>query len=150
MLATQVDNKFYYIIGLSEDMYEDGFENIINIDISNTVAKYMDDKLKTRCPNMGYRVMDVMDMSEFKSGEFNSVIDKGTLDSILCGDNSVANAEKMITEVFRVLQSGGVYLCITYGAEDHRKNFLVKTLIYNINILLKFRKILIGQLKWIK
>lgn len=109
-------------------MYEEGFENISNVDISTTVIKYMEEKLKTRCPNMSYRVMDVLDMSEFKSGEFNVVLDKGTLDSILCGDNSVANAEKMLNEVYRVLTPNGIYLCVTYGSEDHRRNFLVKYL----------------------
>lgn len=106
-------------------MYEDGYENITNIDISSTVAKYMEEKLKTRCPNMSYRQMDVLDMSELKGGEFNAVVDKGTLDSVLCGDNSTANAEKMLSEIYRILTAGGVYLCVTYGSEDHRKSFLV-------------------------
>lgn len=33
-------------------MYEDGFQNISNIDISYIVAKNMDEKYKTKCPNM--------------------------------------------------------------------------------------------------
>lgn len=37
---------------LSEEMYEEGFQNIVNIDISTTCVKFMSDKLKTRCPNM--------------------------------------------------------------------------------------------------
>lgn len=107
-------------------MYEDGYENIVNIDISNTVVRYMEDKVKSRCPNMSYKQMDVLDMSEINSGDFHVVLDKGTLDSILCGDNSVSNAEKMLSEVYRVLNANGVYICITYGSEEHRKHFLVK------------------------
>ena len=67
--------------------------------------------------------MDVMDMSEFKTGEFNTIIDKGTLDSVLCGDNSLPNVEKMMSEIYRVLAPGGNYICITYGDADHRKKF---------------------------
>lgn len=119
-------------------MYEDGYENITNIDISNTVTKFMEEKVKSRCPNMTYKQMDVIDMNEFKSGEFQAVMDKGTLDSVLCGDNSVANAEKMLSEIYRVLAPSGVYICVTYGSEDHRKNFLV----YNCLII---RKILTGK-----
>lgn len=62
---------------------------------------------------------------DFSSGEYNVVLDKGTLDSILCGDNSVPNAEKMMQEIFRILAPGGVYVCITYGDEEHRKKFFV-------------------------
>jgi len=69
--------------------------------------------------------MDVLDMSEFHHSEFNVVIDKGTLDSILCGDNSVPNAEKMMQEIYRLLPSKGVYICVTYGDEEHRSSFFV-------------------------
>jgi ubiquinone/menaquinone biosynthesis C-methylase UbiE len=69
--------------------------------------------------------MDVLEMNDFSIGEFNVVLDKGTLDSVLCGDNSVPNAEKMMQEIYRVLTPGGVYVCITYGDEEHRKKFLV-------------------------
>lgn len=37
---------------LSEEMYDEGYQNITNIDISLSVVKYMEDKLKTKCPNM--------------------------------------------------------------------------------------------------
>ena len=70
--------------------------------------------------------MDVLDMNEFNSASFNTVIDKGTLDCVLCGDNSVPNAEKMMQEIHRVLVPGGVYICISYGDEEHRKKYFVK------------------------
>jgi ubiquinone/menaquinone biosynthesis C-methylase UbiE len=106
-------------------MYEDGYEEIVNIDISHTVVKYMEEKIKARCPKMVYKQMDVLDMSDFKQGEFNVVLDKGTLDSILCGDNSTPNAEKMLSEIHRVLAPNGIYICVTYGDEEHRKKFFV-------------------------
>ena len=107
-------------------MYEDGYENIINVDISHTVTKIMEEKCKSRCPKMVYKQLDVLDMSEFKTGEFNTVLDKGTLDSVLCGDNSTTNAEKMLDEICRVLAPNGIYICVSHGDEDHRKRFLVK------------------------
>ena len=69
------------------------------------------------------KTMDVMNMKDFQSNEFNVVIDKGTLDTILCGDNSEANVEKMLQEINRVLKSNGVYICISYGSEEQRKEF---------------------------
>ena len=112
-------------------MYEDGYENIVNVDISHTVVKYMEEKIKSRCPKMVFKQMDILDMSEIKEGEFNVVLDKGTLDSILCGDNSTPNAQKMLKEIKRVLAPNGIYICVTYGDEEHRKKFFV-----NLNFII--------------
>lgn len=60
----------------------------------------------------------------FQGGDFNVVIDKGTLDTILCGDNSEANVEKMLMEINRVLKPNGVFICISYGSEEQRKDYL--------------------------
>nr|QTZ19566.1 methyltransferase 13 isoform X2 [Bixa orellana] len=45
--------------------------------------------------------MDARNMSEFQTGSFDAVIDKGTLDSILCGNNSRQHATQMLKEVGR-------------------------------------------------
>lgn len=70
--------------------------------------------------------MDVTEM-EFQPGEFDAVIDKGTLDSILCGDDSDLNAEKALMKISRVLKPGGVYICISYGQPQHREKLLKKS-----------------------
>ncbi len=64
-------------------------------------------------------------MTEFKQGEFNVIVDKGTLDSVLCGDNSEPNAIKMLSEIYRVLTPNGIYVCVSYGDEEHRKKYFV-------------------------
>ncbi|KAG0496703.1 hypothetical protein HPP92_001394 [Vanilla planifolia] len=43
--------------------------------------------------------MDVRDMSFFKDDMFDSVVDKGTLDSLMCGTNAPLSASQMIKEV---------------------------------------------------
>lgn len=69
--------------------------------------------------------MNVLNMEDFSDGTFNVVIDKGCLDTILAGDCSDSNVEKMLLEIQRVLiRPGGVYICISYGNEDERKEFL--------------------------
>lgn len=42
---------FYNFIGLTEEMYKEGFTNSANIDISKTVIKQMSDRYKEECPN---------------------------------------------------------------------------------------------------
>jgi hypothetical protein len=42
-------------VGMSEEMYEEGFENVTNVDISYTVIKQMTELYKEKCPNMNCR-----------------------------------------------------------------------------------------------
>ena len=114
-------------------MYEDGYENIINIDFSNKVISYMDEKCRGKYPKMIFKVLDVCEMKDFDSGQFNIVLDKGTLDSVLCSENPVQNCQKMISEVYRVLNHGGKYICISFGDSEHRMKFFKSQNWVNIN-----------------
>lgn len=99
---------------LSEDMVKDGYEDIMNTDISSVVIEMM--KLKNeKIPQLKYLQMDVRDMSFFPDESFGSVIDKGTLDSLMCGTEAPISAAQMLGEVSRLLKPGGVYFLITYG-----------------------------------
>ena len=44
--------------------------------------------------------MDVTSL-DFADEHFDSVVDKGTMDSLLCGEGSTANVSKMCAEVSR-------------------------------------------------
>lgn len=57
---------------------------------------------------------------DFPDESFNTVIDKGTLDSVLCGEGSTANVAKMCMEISRVLKPNGVYFICSYGVPDNR------------------------------
>ncbi|KAL8100485.1 uncharacterized protein LOC141687468 [Apium graveolens] len=107
----------------SEGLVDDGYENVVNIDISSVAIQTMLQRYSNR-PQLKYIKMDVRDMSAFQSGSFVAVIDKGTLDSLLCGHNSRENAAKMLEEVDRVLKANGVYILITYGAPSYRLSLL--------------------------
>lgn len=110
---------------MSEEMFDEGFTNITNIDISQVVIKAMQEKYRDKQPSMKYQQMDVRSL-EFSDGSFDSVVDKGTLDSVLCGDGSTANTMKMLSEIYRVLGPNGVYIAISYGAPAQRLRYLEK------------------------
>jgi len=106
---------------LSEDMFHDGYEQTINIDISPVVIEQMKSKNTTA---MEYLVLDVTDMPSLESGSFASVLDKGTLDALLCGEGSAENADRMCSEISRLLKPGGVFMLITYGSPKTRLPYL--------------------------
>ncbi|KAG6757956.1 hypothetical protein POTOM_038285 [Populus tomentosa] len=105
----------------SEEMVSDGYEDVVNIDISTVVIEAMKKKYINH-PQLKYIGMDVRDMSEFQSGSFNAVIDKGTLDSILLMTN------------YRVLKDNGVYILVTYGAPLYRLQLLRESCSWRIKL----------------
>jgi ubiquinone/menaquinone biosynthesis C-methylase UbiE len=63
--------------------------------------------------------MDVRDL-KFDSEMFDFIVDKSTIDAILCGECSFINVAKMLKEVDRVLATGGIYMVISYGQPENR------------------------------
>jgi len=112
---------------LSEDMFHDGFTNITNIDISPAVIQGMKQKHSDHPLGNSYKLLDVSQMSEFLPASFDVVIDKATLDSILCGEGSVSNCDKSCNEISRVLKPGGFYLLVSHGDPDSRRHYLDKS-----------------------
>jgi ubiquinone/menaquinone biosynthesis C-methylase UbiE len=110
---------------LSEDMYEDGYIHIMNIDISQVVTRAMQEKHRDKGPTMQYRQMDALSL-EFTDSSYDAVLDKGTLDAILCGENSTPNSFQMLSEIYRVLTASGVYIVVSYGVPEHRLRYLAK------------------------
>mmetsp|Transcript_115217 Transcript_115217/g.223910 ORF Transcript_115217/g.223910 Transcript_115217/m.223910 type:complete len:211 (+) Transcript_115217:65-697(+) len=107
---------------LSEEMYEEGFQNITNIDVSTVVIKAMSEKYRDK-PGMTYMQMDARAM-DLPDQKFKVVLDKATLDSILCGEGSTHNAQKMLSEISRVLMPDGVYIAVSHGQPSYRLTYL--------------------------
>ncbi|XP_038719294.1 EEF1A lysine methyltransferase 4 isoform X2 [Tripterygium wilfordii] len=117
----------------SVGMVDDGYEDVVNIDISSVVIEAMQKKYPNR-PQLKYIRMDARDMSSFQTGSFHAVVDKGTLDSILCGNNSRQNAKQMLDEVWRVLKDKGVYILITYGSPTYRLSLLRESCLWRVKL----------------
>lgn len=72
--------------------------------------------------------MDVRDL-KYSDEFFDLIVDKSTIDAILCGECSFINVAKMLKEVDRVLKVDGIYMIISYGQPENRifhleRNFL--------------------------
>jgi len=83
------------LLVLPIDMFNEGYKHIINIDYSKTVIDFMEEKYgkldekEFKCISCIIFIkflvfwMNVQAMKDFKSGEFDIVLDKGCLDSVL-------------------------------------------------------------------
>jgi len=98
---------------LAEELKADGYQTLHNIDYSEVVISQMNQRVQDlNLQGIEYRVMDACQMS-FNDATYKFVIDKGTLDAIMCGDNANEVGEKMLKEISRVLASGGVFILIS-------------------------------------
>ena len=64
--------------------------------------------------------MDVRDLS-YEEETFDLIIDKSTIDALLCGSHAYFNVAVMLKECQRVLKTGGYYVAISYGSPANRE-----------------------------
>lgn len=95
---------------LAEEMYDDGFENITALDISEVAIESMRQRNVEERPNIDWVVGDAFDL-QLEDESFDLVIDKSTTDAVSCdADHIHENMTRMYGEVFRVLKPGGTFL----------------------------------------
>jgi EEF1A lysine methyltransferase 4 len=61
---------------------------------------------------------------DFPDGVFGVVLDKATLDSVLCAEGSLTLASKCLSEISRVLSPEGTFVCVSHGQPANRMEIL--------------------------
>lgn len=122
---------------MSEKMYRDGFQEIVNTDISEQLMNNLREKQQAAMPKMKWLVMDASAMT-FDTGSFDVVIDKGTLDAVEQNTELVLGS---IKEAHRSLKSGGYFISVTFNNEQIRiDNQLKKDMAWNSCVTHPFLK----------
>ena len=88
---------------MSEEMYSDNYQNIVNMDYSSVIIELM----RKRCesmPKMSWLVMDIYDL-KFEPNSFNCVLEKGTLDALLVDEKDPWNlSEESAIKMDKILE----------------------------------------------
>ncbi|KAK9183511.1 hypothetical protein WN944_026664 [Citrus x changshan-huyou] len=103
---------------LSEHLYDAGFHGITNVDFSKVVISDMLRRNVRDRPDMRWRVMDMTSMQVFMDETFDVVLDKGGLDALMEPELGHKLGNQYLSEVKRLLKSGGKFVCLTL-AESH-------------------------------
>lgn len=74
---------------------------------------------------MKWEVMDVRELT-YEGEMFDLIMDKSTIDALLCGNFAYLNVAIMLKECQRVLKTGGYYMAISYGVPDNREFHLIR------------------------
>eukprot|EP00742_Colponemidia_sp_Colp-10_P007123 GILJ01007651.1.p1 GENE.GILJ01007651.1~~GILJ01007651.1.p1 ORF type:complete len:222 (+),score=15.98 GILJ01007651.1:50-667(+) len=107
---------------LSSDLYYEGYHNVTSIDTSAIVIDQMSERMRER-EEMEFTVMDACQMS-YPAACFDIIIDKATMDTMLCGDESFARVSGMVKEAYRTLKDHGSYFVISHGVPETRLGYL--------------------------
>jgi len=116
---------------LSEQMFKDGYENIISTDISEVCIANQ----KRAFPHLTWQVADIMHLKDFNDDSFDVVIEKATLDALLVGekspwhpsDEAQQTIDACLTEISRVIKpKNGRFLSLTFAQPHFRTPFYSK------------------------
>lgn len=100
--------------------------SMVNIDFSSVCISLLNDRyLRMGLSAIQNTLMDVRSM-EFGDSSFDVVIDKATLDSILCGEGGAQSGARLLSEVARVLKPGGQFLLLSNQPPKQRLPMLEK------------------------
>ncbi|CAG9825256.1 unnamed protein product [Phaedon cochleariae] len=110
---------------LGQDLYDIGYNNITNIDISQVVIKQMLSKTAKERPDLKYLQMDALN-TIFDDKTFNVVLDKGTLDALMSdgSEETISKIKQYFDEITRVLKFGARYMCISL-LQEHILRYIV-------------------------
>lgn len=103
---------------MARDMLGTGFPLIANIDLSTTIISQLRERYKDE-PRLQWFTMNCAQLT-FPDESFDLVIDKGTIDAIMCGDNYEEIVNATMGEAFRVLTNGGRLIVVTFGTPAER------------------------------
>ena len=76
---------------------------------------------------MEHVVMDVRRMNSLSTDYYDLILDKGTLDCLFSSFNFYNDVPMALSEIFRVMRPGGMYMCMSHGGKDGRYGYFTGT-----------------------
>jgi SAM-dependent methyltransferase len=102
---------------LAEELMKDGYTDVMSVDIAQAAIDKMTEKFKGT--PLRFMQMDATKMT-FEDETFDVVFDKGTLDAMYTGASDLVKLA--VAQIFRVLRPGGLFVSLTFGHPNSRKD----------------------------
>lgn len=111
---------------LGADLLADGtVAEITCSDVSRSAIAAMQQQQQTSSKKPKFAVLDCLAAAlPFADGSLDAVLDKCTLDSLLCGPDSQARAKAYVAQAHRVLRPGGILVVISWRPPEARAAYL--------------------------
>ena len=105
-----------------EDMADDGYTDLIGVDLSRVAIAIMKDRCKDR-PEIKFHQGTMQD-TDLPAHIYDGIIDKGLMDALFCTNTGANNVKQYLMEVDRLLNDSGVFFLVTHGLPEERINYL--------------------------
>ena len=112
---------------LGAALYDEGYLNVTNIDVSTVVISQMD-TLYADKEEMEFSVMDGKKLEFIPDQCFDLIIDKALMDSFLCAESNHTDCQQYLQEMYRILKVGSSLLIISHAAPERRLPHIVGAL----------------------
>lgn len=122
---------------LGEQLFDDGYKNLTNTDISESVIKQMAGHCD-KCARLKWSVADCRQLDDFADGQFDVVIEKATIEVFFVAQQSpwsvgestgeaMTSVRRMAREIVRLLKpTTGQFFSISFTAPHFRKDLFAR------------------------
>jgi len=104
---------------LGENLYDDGFRKVTAIDNSAAAISMMKERSQFTRPELKYSKMDAVRLS-LPAETFTLVVDKGTIDCVLCKKDAMDRVHDLCAQVSRVMAPEGVFISYSFASPEDR------------------------------
>lgn len=112
---------------LGASLYDNGYVNVTNIDVSTVVINQMDSAYSEK-EEMEFSVMDAKRLEFIPDQCFDLVIDKALMDTMLCSETNFEDCQQYLLEMYRILKVGSAFVIISHAAPERRLPHITGTL----------------------
>ncbi|CAL1157329.1 unnamed protein product [Cladocopium goreaui] len=104
-------------------LFSDGWEFVTAVDLSAGSVRLAQQRREQK--SLQFLQMDACKLN-FPDHCFHAVFDKATFDTLVCSSRPNVSAQAYLSEVFRVLMPGGVFLMVTHSGPAERMPYLLQ------------------------
>ena len=96
------------------------------LDSSQTCLDQLQQRDGASCPRMTFLLGNAVKLTKVLHGinKYDSIVDKGLLDALMCGEGWNDPIAQLLDEVGQVLRTGGTYLLVCYKLSSATREFL--------------------------
>lgn len=104
-------------------LYEDGFRNIVAVDVSPMIIARMQQKYQS-FSGVEFVCLDIRKMGLFVDKMFALVIDKACIDALFCEIDFIESVGAALSEIERVMHDDGMFLSVSHASPPSRLPYL--------------------------
>ncbi|KAK2945289.1 putative kinase domain protein [Blattamonas nauphoetae] len=102
------------------ELFSKGHTNVTCYDSNAELINHLQLEAQELDIPINYDTVDLLTFENPEGKKFDIILDKATLDCILCSSNHAASSKQYLSTIRSLLGAGGVFICISHGSSEFR------------------------------